>query len=464
MLGYRWMRALRMGMCASTGGQAQRRNRTANGKKTMSLAKKPGVNCVDAFDQIFNNAYAALNGASKKTEPHFVRRLISQATVQQLNIEAANLYDETINVVKFRAAFLHGAPYAKFSAGALTPRCELADGMLVVHVTEPGGGGLHVVTRRAACLLMVKRSDDAVPKAFAYDPVVGPDPVGTDESQFYLFNRWPAFDLETGSINAPKNHGKYNLALPTGQVKHVAHDIGKFGVLWGDDSQPTAWTSSPGNNVNWLAGEPTPSFALNPSQCSLGKLLENFVDGQPNSGRVFDPAISNSNGWDALMSRLLGYAVAGPAAPGSSPLGVDSILAKWKWGGQARNVNPQGLGFLTTSGNHLGMEVFEAADMLRSTVAQHARDLVLADYWDYPFHYPFYGSFRSLERALLPPVPAQFQLDGDEPRGLPVLIATVTRFKPLDDRTSDDPLTLRQKVAATEFALERVHELNSLLR
>lgn len=429
----------------------------------MSLVKKPGVNCVDAFNQIFNNAYAALIGSSKRSEPHFVRRLISQATVQQLNIQAANLYDEDLNVVRFRAAFLHGAPYAKFLAGVQTPRCELADGMFVVHVTEPGGGGIHVVTRRASCLLMVKRSDELVPKAFAYNPIAGKDPVGTDESQFYLFNRWPTFELETGPVNSPKNYGSYNLALSTGKVNHVAHDIGKFGILWGDDSRATAWTSSPGNSVNWLAGEPTPNFLLNPSQCSLGKLLENFVDGQPNSGRVFDPALSNSNGWDALMSRLLGYAVAGPVAPVSSSLGVDSILAKWKWGGQARNVNPQGLGFLTTSGSHLGMDVFEATDILRSTLAQHIHDLVLTDHWDYPFHYPFYDIFRSLERALLPPVPAQFQLNGEEPRDLPVLIATVTRFKRVDDQTRDEPLTLRQKAAAAEFALERAHELSSFL-
>ena len=224
----------------------------------MALIKHAGVSCTDAYNRMFSDAHHhCATGSSVRDEPHFVRDLISERTVRRLNAVSSNLYDHDVNAVNFRATFLHGSPYAKFTAGQENPRCELADGMFVVYVTEPTGNGIHRVTRRAACLLMVKRSGDQLPLTFPYDPVNGPDPVGTDHSQFYLFHRWPRFELQTGYASRPKGHGFYHIAVPPNGAGAAAHDIGKFGVLWDHGSGNTTWKTNQ-NSVHWLAGEPIP--------------------------------------------------------------------------------------------------------------------------------------------------------------------------------------------------------------
>lgn len=427
----------------------------------MALIKHAGVNCTDAYNSIFSDAHVrCATGSSVRDEPHFVRDLISEQTVRRLNAESPNLYDQNVNAVNFRATFLHGSPYAKFTAGQENPRCELADGMFVVYVTEPAGNGIHKVTRRAACLLMVKRSGDQLPLTFPYDPVNGPDPVGTDHSQFYLFHRWPRFELQTGYASRPKGHGFYQIAVPPNGAGAAAHDIGKFGVLWDHGSGRTTWKTNQ-NSVHWLAGEPIPGTPVDPAHESLGKLLEDLVDGATGAGREFMPAPSNPGGWDGLMGTLLGYPIAGPTVPGAAPLTVDSIMAKWTWGGkQKRDVNPLGLGFLAQHRSPIGLDIFEALDTVRGTIAQHARQLALGDFDHVPFHARHSFPLHYLNDAMKPTPPHFYDLAGEAPPPrFPVLIATVTRFRsdelPLESRA----LTLEQRATAIDRAIEQAYDL-----
>jgi hypothetical protein len=436
-----------------------------NRGKPMALIKQGGANCTDTYNHIFSAAFQqCATGSSKKTEPHFVRDLISESTVQALNAASPRLYDEDVNAVSFRATFLHGSPLARFPAATQPPRVELADGMFVVYVTEPAGNGIHVVTRRAACLLMVKRSDDAVPHTFSYDPVNGPAPVGTDESQFYLFNRWPQFTLETGSVASPRVHGAYDVAIPPGGTGAATHDIGKFGVLWDHRTGATTWSTNT-QSVHWLAGEPTPGCPVDPVHRSLGKVLEDFVDGAPGTGRDFKPAPSRAGGWDELMGTLLGYPIAGPTVPGTPPLTADSIMTNWGWGnGKPRDVNPLGLGFLAQHHAAIGLDMFEAADTVRGTIAQHARQLALGGIDDVPYLPWHTHASRFLDYKLTPP-PDLIDLDGEPPpRRFPVLIATVNRFKPSDCPREIATLTLAQRARATRSAIEQAHRLLEFLR
>lgn len=399
-------------------------------EKCMALFKSPGADCVASFNQIFNDAHLACRmTGGRQHEPHFVRHLISAQTIHALNNATADLYEARRNTVSFRGAFLHNSPYASFDAGG-AQRCrrELADAMFVVYVTAPDSDGIHTIVRRAACMLMFKKSSNRTPSTFNFDPHAGVPPVGTDQEQFYLFNMWPSFELQTGRRKTPKKHGTFNIASPASPNGAAIHDVGKFAVVWHSTAGTTSKWSVGGSQIHWLAGEPTPRVVMPPSHTSLGKLLDDFIDGAQNAGRDFNPSTQTTGDWNNLMGTLLGYPVAGPVKPHTVRPNVHSILKDATWGNQFREVNPAAVG-LMVSGGSTGMSFFESVDIVRSTFAQHSRDSVSSGALERSYfakNYPYLlHRMTKLPYFINPNGPTNGEEDATP---FPILIATVTSF------------------------------------
>lgn len=415
----------------------------------MSLIKLPGVNCIAAFDSIFSSAHSrCLHGGGKDYEPHFVRNLISKQTVDELNSACSTLYDSTRNRINFRAAFLHHSPFARFTpAQGASCRRELADAMFVLHETEPDAAGVHTVVRRSACMLMFKASDASAPRTLAFDPGVGTVPKGTDEQQFYLFNRWPDFSLETGT-RFPKVHGSFKVAIPSGIGQAVAHDIGQYAVVWRSTTGAgSPWTAGT-QDVHWLAGEPSPNIALNPQDASLGTLLDKFVAGNVGMGRDFQPKPAVDQTWDGLIGTLLGYPLMGPVSGGSPLPIVDGILKGKGWASQARDVNPLGIGFMTSSSAPLGMGRLESIDTALATLTQQSLD------WSHAVRAPAsqfdktIGIFRYYYQNVLAEVPPI--------EHFPVLIVTINRFQPKEGNREPRRMTRSERVEVCRGAFESI--------
>lgn len=379
------------------------------------IVKHGGVDVVTAFNAALDAAYDRRNnGAGNRSEPYFVRELISEQTIRALNTVSVQSYDSAYNVIKFRAGFLHGCPYARFTAedaaGATVDcRRELADALLVLYMTAPDGHGAMHVVRRAACMLMFKVSNVSAPLTPAFAPKGAILPAGTDEEQFYLFNEWPTFELQSGSKLYPKRRGLFSLPNPK------TFDMGKFAVLWDHASGGSTWVNG-GLPTNWLFENPLPSAAINAADHSLGNLLDQFIAGKSDVGRTFDPAhiIGGGTGWNELMGTLLGYAPAVPAISGAALPAVPSYLQGRSWDKQRRDVNPARLGFLAYS---------NAAGALE----RHAFFDAFDGRWPVSSQIP---------SAFKPPFVVRRPQRVDPQDGLPMLVATIatsTRYKNDDD-------------------------------
>jgi hypothetical protein len=281
-------------------------------------------------------------------------------------------------------------------------------------------------------MLMFKKSGTRTPSTFNFDPHAGVPPVGTDQEQFYLFNRWPSFELQTGRRKTPKKHGIFDIASSASAKGAAIHDVGKFAVIWHSTAgTPSNWSVG-GNQVHWLAGEPTPRFAMPPSHASLGKLLNDFIDGAQNTGRDFDPRAQAAGDWNSLMGALLGYPVAGPVKPHTTLPNVDSILKDAAWGNQLREVNPAAVG-LMVSGGSIGMSFLESVDVVRSTFAQHSREPISAGTFERAYfgkNYPYLlHRLTKFPYFIHPNGPTTSEKDATP---FPILIATVTSFDPQD--------------------------------
>ena len=420
----------------------------------VKLSPGAGLPCI-RFDAVLNVAHAKKRREllpSDLDEPAFVRALVSDWTINALNKAAAEVYDPLENIVYFRGGFLHGYPYATFTAthpsGTTPPglACsrELADALLVVYITRPDATGHHQIEERRACFLMFKCKDARKPRTPNFQPGVSilPPRGNSDKEQFYLFNKWPAFTLNNASGQLSPALGQtYDLRHPTGAYPH---DIGKYALIWkGGGRLPWKYNASNGattqpGQARWLYANPVhknPIFkAANPAaSVSLGSLLEQIIDQMGGQGRSFDPwaAPAPSPGWDELMQYLLGFPT--PAAP-SAPFnnGLLATLSKGKAAGKSKDINPGIMHFVDAFG-----PVHERHVLQTGSVAQDFRNGVL--------HPP--------ERVVLPDMAwlASFLPDlGIRPRprfpflreapdpdkdSIPVLIATVHHFTPLEERS-----------------------------
>lgn len=349
------------------------------------LIQLHGANPAAQFDNALDAAHARASIRRQLDEPYIVRELITDTTIRALNTAAANSYDENFNIVRFRGGFLHGRPLAEFdatdNAGNQKLNCsrELADALLVFHLTEQDGTGAHKVVRRAACLLMFKTSNRVSPMTPSYDPLGASLPDGTNQEQFYLFNQWPPFDLSPS--NKAKISGNRKYALNG----NSNFKIGKYALLWDANSTPSQWLNC------WRYCDPIPSVQVIDS---LGSLLAKLVDSHSTVGKSFDPA--GVSDWDQLLVDLLQH----------------TETKSWKG---IRNANPAGLSFLSQ---------FETTVANIGTCMQHARLDVPgpSGFGPLTHHFPLFHG-RGMPRGCSLPN------NETEEDGIPVIFVSASTFK-----------------------------------
>lgn len=349
------------------------------------LIQLNGANPVTQFDNALDAAHVRVVNNGQLDEPYFVRELITDTTIRALNTAAANSYDENFNIVRFRGGFLHGRPWAVFdaedNAGNKKTGCrrELADALLVFHLTEQDGTGAHKIVRRAACLLMFKTSDHVPPNTPSYVPLGASLPSGTDQEQFYLFNQWPPFDLTTSAKTKIKGKGNYALN------SNGNFNIGKYALLWDAHSMPPLWPQ------RWRYADPVASLQVIDS---LGSLLAKLVDSHPTVGESFDPA--GASDWDHLLEDLLQY----------------TETRFWKG---SRSANPAELSFLSQ---------FETTIASIGTCMQHARlELPFPDRLHLLRHHFPLSHYKSMHSGYSHPT------NETEEEGIPVIFASASSFK-----------------------------------
>lgn len=343
------------------------------------LVRLKGIDPAKKFDNVMDDSFDLSISCGRKNEPYLVRDLISETTIMGLNNAAANSYDENLNVVRFRGGFLHSRPWAVFDAyndkGEVNRRCrrELADAILVFHLTEPDGTGAHKVVRRAACLLMFKKSGEVNPITPEFMPLGTSLPEGTDQEQFYLFNQWPKFELEVSGIKKV-GKGAYNLT-------NSNFNIGKFSLLWDVDSKCKSWAH------RWRYSDPTPST---PVVKSLGSLLASLVDSDPAVGQEFNANVISD--WDKLVKDLFEYA------------------KDHNWLG-CRDVNPSGINFLSN---------FESTIENLATCSHYARSMFNPlDEWDRYNYHLLNWLYRGKQNITTE----------SQEGGIPIIFATANSFK-----------------------------------
>ena len=346
----------------------------------------PGANAENAFNLALNAAYSrAMQPGKTYDEPHFVRELISIQTLNDLNAAASNTYDSSANVIRFAGAFIHGTPWAKFTAlnGASSKACrrELADAVVMLNKTEPDFSGVHQITSRMACLLMFKTKDAQKPKCPRYDHTGLTSPSDGDQDQFHLFSSWPQFDLEDSSCNPL---GSYFIKQPAGSPNEHSH--GKFAALWSPTTKkPNPWFDK------WRYANPKPSENVTDS---LGHLLRNMVDTGKNDGREYDTA--GPSDWDKLIATLNTFSIS------------------HSWGGAIRSANPAGLSFL---------QVQSILDTSLGTVAQHVRSMLTPGHLRNPHLAYALEDIHDLNRRFNS---IDYSADVE---GIPILSITVSSFR-----------------------------------
>lgn len=258
-----------------------------------------GADPAKEFDKVLDAAHLRTFNSGKTAEQYFVRELISETTLRELNTAASIIYDRNFNIVQFAGAFIHGRPYAEYQAtsGNASKHCrrELADAIVLLNETQQDGTGMHKVVRSAACMLMFKKSNAATPLCNSYNPKGGLLPNGTDQEQFYLFNQWPSFDL-LSSVGTPiLGKGSYSLAVNS----VVPRNVGKYAILWSPNAQ-----SACGWGGLWRFSDAIPSA---PISDSLGALLSRMASADISIGATYDSAKPTSD-WDRLVVDLHSYA------------------------------------------------------------------------------------------------------------------------------------------------------------
>lgn len=272
-----------------------------------------------AFDDIANRAYGRVIGTSHEREEYFVHELISNKSIDEFNAEADKLYDRNTSEVRFYSGFIHGKPTASFLATnpitGVTNDCavELGDLLLVrVHnFVNPATGKISKVERRAM-LVQAKMASEADPFPPGSDfPISSSwkDMGGKKKKnlqQFYLYNKWPVFDLNG------KDFSLSNVKLNSGFAVQD-FPLAKYGFA--RTPGLPAWPTGSPVDAYWSVRDPdfiSPSpgtgsaFSVNQPLNSLGRLLEVFVDAEKTAGMDFD--VSNrSSEWDRLINGLLDY-------------------------------------------------------------------------------------------------------------------------------------------------------------
>lgn len=360
---------------------------------------QPGANeatAVNAFNSVLNAAYTrARQSGNIPDEPHFVRNLISNTTIGDLNGAASNIYDSNFNTIRFAAGFIHGTPLAKFIVqnGSRVKNCsrELADAVVVLNRTEPDASGIHRIVTRSACLLMFKTKDAVNPECPRYDCAGAQLPNGSDQEQFHLFGAWPQFDLDDG---AGRPLGSFLIQQPSGSTHPHSH--GKFAVLWSPTTKKqNAWQDK------WRYADPVRSRKV---KDSLGQLIGNMVNGDPRDGR--DYALNGSGDWDKLIATLNGFTIS------------------HSWGGSFRSPSPAGLSFL---------QVQNIVDINLGTIAQHARDILTTH------HFSNRRIVRAIEELYMLNGPYRHHDLSRNRDGTPILSITVSSFRQQERAESMNP-------------------------
>ena len=373
--------------------------------------KYPRSNPARAFDVVFDNAYSESENKGKTKEPDYVRELVSEKTIRELNTAAASIYDENINIVRFMGGFIHGRPWAKFDATAIGMppsecRRELADALVVLVMTHQDGTGCQVTYGKRACLLQAKVSNSNPPTMINFAPKGALLPAGTDEQQLYLYNQWPNFSLESKSGRAVAGKGLYSLMHASSAIPAP---YGKYTFLW-TPGTTTTW------GQNWRYADPIPTIS---SINSLGELFEKIVDCDSSSGA--DVSLSTPvTDWDYLITDLLNYAdthsYAGP-----------------------RLVNPAGLSFIS---------LIDTVIPHSATLLQHAR--FIGSHYSLGQFAPRYWRSNSFGHYSS----GEVYEDGDE--GMPIMLITVSSFAPPEG--GEQP-TAQQKRKAVENAFQQLSRL-----
>jgi hypothetical protein len=403
----------------------------------MAVKPLPGFDPVTEFNKVFETAYARIpikpitktakgNNTLGTIEPHFVRELISDATIDHLNTTSATVYGTSGDQVIFRGGFLHHDPVARYWVpDNLDPQRhatrELADALVVLYETRPGPKG-HQVSRRAAFMLMFKTSKAKSPGTPRASTAISKT---SDAEQFYLYKQWPTFTLAANGSN--RFFGRFDLQPVSGWC------VGKYAVVWKDamrrrskwDYPDSATTTMP---VSWLYKDPNHHQRMNASNDSFGHLLTRFVAGGQNVGRDFAPAPPDwfgTNGWDQLMGQLLGYERPLPLLP------MTGILENESWGGAIRDANPASMFFMRYSGRELEWWLEDHADAVNKHPKLRAMEL----------HSPWEGmeAWRRpfAEEACAPPPSKRDGNPGQS--GLPVLFVYVNSMDADDEaRPAED--------------------------
>jgi hypothetical protein len=389
----------------------------------MPVTPLPNTDPVAEFNRVFEAAYSRTpikpitktakgNNTLGTTEPHFVRELISDVTIEELNKASENVYGTSGDQVIFRGGFLHQNPIAHFGVPDNTnpqrqTKRELGDALFVLYETRPGPKG-HQVARRSAFMLMFKTS-----KAKNPGTPLGKTPIAvtSDAEQFYLYNQWPAFTLYAAS--GTNFYGHFDLQPVSGW------SVGKYAVVWKDDKCPTSkWQCPAGPTTNmpvsWLYQNPVPRQRMNGATDSFGHLLTRFIAGNQQVGTDFTPVPPDwfgTNGWDELMGQLLGYGRPIPLVP------AKGVLEEESWGGAIRDANPRILNLMTYSGR--GLESFLTDHATALDKFPNLRESELHSPWEAAEH------LLAAVRLDLDTPPPNTDVENPKRRGLPVLFVYV---------------------------------------
>lgn len=385
---------------------------------------RAGTACPSAmFDDVLDAThkdYFATN--NPRYEQRLVRELISSRNITALNDAAAKAYDITKNLVHFRGGFLHNNPHAEFTVewpggpkNKLVSKRELADALLVVYISQPDPlTGKPVIVERAACMLMFKVAKGKVPKTPAFKPGTDSllEPNG-DKEQFYLFNKWPVFDL-LDRKDPPTIFGKFT-------VKGSNYENGKYAVVYTGKKQSQWKNARRPQPTNWLFADPVPQQAMSADPIkaetgSLGYLLEALVDRTQNVGRTFKKTsaftIGSPGGWNELMSFLLGHVSLSGYQPGH-------LAQQETYLNESRDVNPAVRHLAHFDGEKFEHQVISAAKYYE-LFANNGYFQKYPDILEDLLFWPRFPNFTSLGE------PAA------EEEGMPVLIATVMKRKATD--------------------------------
>lgn len=376
----------------------------------------PKVDPSLALNAVIDDAHSRIVAkGGTPTEPEFVHELISRRSVRYLNIEASKLYDPAKNSVKFFSGFIHNNPLVHFDAddksGNKKADCsvEIGDMLLVKVLTQPNKSGKHTVIARRALLIQAKKSKAREPSLIR--KLIGKKGFLDikDREQLFLYNKWPEFTLKAGGTPL----GTFDLSA---MGSAVGFPIGKYGAVV-DPKAKSPFKSG----ACWNALDPIPGAK---GSKTLGKLLSDFIDDDPFSGKDYAPVVPGktpTKGWDALIGELTKYCK----------------IKSYSSFGRLRD--PSGSSFMTVMSDWITAQ---------STLMQHGSEV-------------FDDLLNFFPEVLLPDPISQYpdkSSPGEESiKGMPVLIVGVSSFSPPE--AEFDPLTPESKLNLVLDAFETMRQV-----